>query len=71
MDESTKVKLRASLYETLVKWWDKEAGGVLTDFLPWLGDNTIQMIADTACNVIFAIADTQAYLKDQGYLKDR
>jgi hypothetical protein len=61
-----KNELQVSLANAIEAWWDKES---IHYIMPCLGDNVLDIMAESALLVLFAIAETTEYLESQDMLK--
>lgn len=67
MDQQTIGRAKVTLAEAIDQWFDKQAESL---DLPYVGINTVAIMAGAAVSVLVAVADVQDYLRDQGMFKD-
>ena len=73
MNRADETKLRTSLIKAINHWWSSDDGtdeglaatGVV---VPFIGDATLDYMADAALNVLLAISDVQDYLHKNGHM---
>jgi hypothetical protein len=64
----SKSKLRVSLSDALLSWWERATMDI--EDPPFLGDNGMEILADSVINVLEGISDNNEYLKSQKLMKD-
>jgi hypothetical protein len=62
-----KNKLRVSLSEVLFDWWEDQSSKI-QGHIPWLGDDVIDNMAESALLILFSIGNTQDGLDKEGRL---
>ncbi len=63
-----KDKVKVILKEAIAKTFDEEE--VDDNREGYIGEATINLMAEAALNVLLAVEDVQKYLKDEGLLKE-
>ena len=63
-------KLRASLAKVIDAWWDGEGGAQsLSIRMPFVGDETFELMAAAAASVLIALDDAQRCMINNGIVK--
>jgi len=65
ISNTVKNKLKVSLTENLEDWWETESGNMLGD-IPWLGDNTIDNMAESVLLILLSLDDAQDWMSKEG-----
>jgi hypothetical protein len=63
-----KNKMRVSLSESIFDWWIEESSNMCGN-IPWLGDDVIDNMAESALMVLFSVDNTEDGLKEEDGLK--
>ena len=72
MLKKNQVDLQKSLNDALMQWWDNEVNGegVGGNDIPYIGDDTIEIMSTAALQVLLGIINTQEYLRNERLFVD-